>query len=286
MSTLPQPQINVFVETDKNGISWLFPRQEFNNSCGPACLRYVKSLVHNCEFAEGQAREQISQFELRRPVGNSETQNVFGKALGSATDKTSVKAVKKALKVVLAPQDPSNAHKTRGSGAWIGDPSWHGMGTRPELVVKALQCAPLPVGTARLADGDYLTHLTKTTADYPAIVAVMWTVEYKTGRATDEHKELARKATQGTGGHFVLCVGPTKNGAQFIILDPLRGLRYIDRDDVTATCILYDNGASIGKADVAMQKNPTPMKVDDQLVEYVARGRFSKCGLIVTYPPT
>lgn len=223
MSTLPQPQVNFFVETDKNGVTWLFPKQEFVNSCGPACLRYVKSLFYDCRFTEGEARQQISQFELRRPVGGTEKSAAYGAALSKATDQSSIKSVKQALKMVLAFPDPSNAHMVRASGPWIGASSWQGMGTRPELVVKALQSDPMPVSSARLVTGDYLSHLTKTTDKYPAIVAVIWMRKYTGAKATAEDKKLAREQKEGTGGHFILCSGLTREGSQFIILDPMNG---------------------------------------------------------------
>ncbi len=297
MSTLPQPDIRTFFDRDKNGIIWCYPKQEFKNSCGAASLRYVKQLVHNQLLPEKKARKQISQFELLNPIGSSAKTEALDKAKAKVAPElhNKVEPVRKALEIVLTPEDRKAARKQRGLGlvpkAWEGDPSWEATGTRPELVVQALHAEPLAVPTARLIVDDYYDHLMKTTPACPAILAVMWMIRHD-GPATDVQMEKALASRDSLGGHFVVCTGPTRDGSQFVILDPQNGVRYLDRKNVTRTCILYDSGringgwtgGSIGKVDSTMQKNPEPTNVDGQLVSYVAKSSLSLCGVIVTYP--
>lgn len=287
--SIPQPKIEYFTERDKNGVVWMFPRQEFDFSCGPACLTYTKSLVHNTQvtekgFREKKARKQVSQAELRRPVGLSDKNAALNEALAGSPSNPSPDFVIQQLKRVLA-HKPEEALTNRSHGTWTGHSSWGGKATRPEYVLEALQTDPFGVKSARLVKNDYLEHLSKTTSQRPSILAVAWVVHYKGDHGPSvTEKETAKNATGGLGGHFILCVGSTKDSSQFIILDPMRGLKYIDRADVTDTCILYDNGVSIGKADPQIDKSEKPpTKIDSGLVDYLTAGGLSKCGMIVTY---
>src|SRR5262245_44610178 len=111
--SIPQPKIEYFAEKDKNGVTWLFPRQEFNFSCGPACLTYTKSLVHNTQvtekgFREKKARKLVSQAELRRPVGLSEKNAALNEALVGSPPNPSPDFVIQQLQRVLA-QKPDEA---------------------------------------------------------------------------------------------------------------------------------------------------------------------------------
>ncbi len=278
-------------------------------------------MVNNQLLEEGETRQQVSSFELLNPIGRSEKNELLTKAqqlltkpevvqklaaerlakdearrMAGKTEKgalTSLQSVKKALKIVLTP-DRSTAHQTRTYGPWIGDASWGGMATRPECVVEALHSEPAAVPTAKLISNKYLEHLLASTRDRPAILAVIWMHKHEGNPTAADKKSVLERKTGGSGGHFVLCAGPTADRQQFIVLDPMNGLRYIDRSDVTDTCILYDSGfgpaghgpGSIGKVDVDMQKNPKATVVDEQLVSYVARGRLSKCCVIVTHSQT
>lgn len=322
MSTQPVPQIHFFKSMDKDGFDWCFARQEYTNSCGPACVRNAKQLVHNQLLDEGKTRQQISSVELLNPMARDEKQDYLRRAeqlltqpqvvqklaserlakdkarkeagLAEKGELTRLQSVKKALKIVLTPPDRSSAHLTRGANPWVGDASWHNMATRPECVVEALHSEPLAVPTAKMVSNKFREHLLATTRDHPAILAVMWMFKHE-GNPTSANKQSVREKKSGsTGGHFVVCAGPTADRKHFIVLDPMNGLRYIDCDDVTDTCILYDSGfgpaghgpGNIGKVDVDIQKNAKATVVDEQLVPYVARGRLSKCCVIVTHSQT
>jgi hypothetical protein len=299
MATLPVPQVHIFKDTDKNGLIWNYPKQEFKFSCGAACLRYVKQLVHNELLTEKKARKLISQFERINPISGTDKGNVLQAAMAKVPQQQDqVKQVMKALEVVLTPTDTKASRKQRGAGlvqkGFEGDPSWNVTGTRPELVVVALHADPLPVPEARLVENNYYNHLMKTTPDRPAILAVMWMVHHEGRAANDADREAALEGQKSLGGHFILCTGPTRDQTQFIILDPMSGIRYLDRSHVTSTVILYDSGrtgrgwetGSIGKVDSGMQKPAEPTKVDTSLVSYVAKGHLSLCGVIVTHNHT
>jgi hypothetical protein len=267
-------------------------------------VKHVKSLFHYCfrpglrvdlecdVFSELEARKQISRFELQKPAAN-EKQAKFDAALGKVSDKNSVKAVKQALKTILTPPEPDKAHENRKGilMPWKGDSSWGAMSTRPEFILQALIGAPLPIPTARLVKGDYLRHLQLTSQSFPAIIGVIFLLQHSaptvSGWPIDKKKDTVRqfKKNDSLGGHFVVCVGPNHSGSQFIVLDPMNGLKYIDRADVTADCILYDDGAAIGKVDEDIRKlSRNPQKVDVGLVDHVSQKGLSRCCLIVTHP--
>src|SRR5205085_3889791 len=136
---------------------------------GPACLTYTKSLIHNTQvteegFRERKARKQISQAELRRPVGFGDKNTALNEALAAGNQPNPTPDfVIQQLKRVLA-QNPEDAHKKRSHGPWTGHASWGGKATRPEYVLEALKTEPFAVKSARLVKNDYLEHLSKTTS--------------------------------------------------------------------------------------------------------------------------
>ncbi|VUD41519.1 hypothetical protein TDB9533_00506 [Thalassocella blandensis] len=96
---------------------------------------------------------------------------------------------------------------------------WEISPTNKGVMLDMLKSNPLGVTTARQALGDYVEHLKRSTRNRPTIIGWLW----KTG-----------------GGHFNVCVGPTKKDRNLCtILDPALGIQYLNLDDRVGNSLYY-----------------------------------------------
>jgi hypothetical protein len=85
------------------------------------------------------------------------------------------------------------------------------------MVLPAVQRQPLAIPGAHFAHG--INNLRSASRNRPAILDFNW----------DEG-----------GGHFVVCVGPTKTDSSlFVILDPWGGLQYLSAEEAIGTTFYY-----------------------------------------------
>jgi len=105
----------------------------------------------------------------------------------------------------------------------VGLHKWKDVGSDRDPLVKTLKAKPFPVASARgvsnLAPAAMLDELRKCSSKKPAIVGWLW---------------------QGGGGHWTVCVGPTRDKSSLIILDPWDGIQYVQND--VAGFSSYQNG--------------------------------------------
>ena len=287
----------IFKQADRNGIEWIFPRQQYNNSCGPTCLRYAKLLFHDHaqapesptyslmeaqgqKFSEGTARKQVAACEPRKGYAKTQRQELIAQAKEKYPDKDPKDAIRKYLF--------DSTYEERVSGPFAKHDSWQNSGSRPEMLVEALKCFPMPVQSARLVDRNFTEHLKNCSPRYPAIIGVQWTVNSDTPpgeRLSDDVKEQAKKSGS-TGGHFVSCVGPTKDGSHFIILDPMQGVLHLNSANVESDYLFYATGSKVGRVNLDLSKKPAnpPDSSEESLAEHLILRQYSSCGVIVTYP--
>ncbi len=115
------------------------------------------------------------------------------------------------------------------------DHIWRNYGTLERLIMPAVKKQPLAIPSARFVHG--IQNLRKASRNHPAILGFNW---------------------EGGGGHFVVCVGPTRTDPTlFVILDPDGGLQYLSSEEAIGNAIFY---------------NPT----------YGARGQIDNVGFIIT----
>lgn len=111
----------------------------------------------------------------------------------------------------------------------IGMHAWQNVGSVREVVLAGLKSNPYPVPSARavtnLPDAQMLDELRKCTPKKPGIVGVNW---------------------NSGGGHWVVCIGPTKANDKLIILDPWEGIQYLTNDVAT-----YKNYMGQGELDLS-----------------------------------
>jgi hypothetical protein len=230
------------------------------------------------DFAEGKARKLVASFEPRKAPSPPDRQEIIRNAKGKySADETRV-AIQKYLF--------DRTYQERASGLFTGHDSWDLTGTRPEVVVEALKNLPMAVPSARVVENEFLVHLKKTTPSYPAIIGLQWTINSKTLPGTELSEDEKKKVITGypAGGHFVCCVGPTKDGSQFIILDPMDGVRHLNSANVLSDYIFYPNGTKIGRVNLSAKQTKPSDDTEDKWVEYLALKKYSSSGLIVTYP--
>jgi Papain-like cysteine protease AvrRpt2 len=88
---------------------------------------------------------------------------------------------------------------------------WDTQGTGAGPALRVMKANPHGIASSRSAGASsgqgLLDNLNLVTRKRPALVGWRWT---------------------GGGGHFTMCVGPTDDGAQLIIIDPWTGINYID----------------------------------------------------------
>lgn len=108
------------------------------------------------------------------------------------------------------------------------DRRWRAVGSIESMVLSAVRREPLPIPAARFMHG--IQNLRAASRNRPAILGFNWT---------------------GGGGHFVVCVGPTKTDSSlFVILDPDGGLQYLSSEDAVGTAIFYKPSyGSVGQID-------------------------------------
>jgi hypothetical protein len=101
--------------------------------------------------------------------------------------------------------------------------NWKDVGSNRGPLISELRTQPFPVPSARpvsnLAPAKMLVELRKCSSKNPAIVGWLW---------------------NGGGGHWTVCVGPTKDKSELIILDPWDGVQYVSNND--PGFMSYQNG--------------------------------------------
>ena len=105
---------------------------------------------------------------------------------------------------------------------------WQQLGSIEEMVLPAVKLQPLAIPTARFVHG--IDALRSASRNRPAILGFNW---------------------DGGGGHFVVCVGPTRTDpSKFVVLDPDGGLQYLSSKDAAGDSIIYrPSYGAIGRID-------------------------------------
>lgn len=112
----------------------------------------------------------------------------------------------------------SNTGITLTQAARASEGRWRKRGAIEEMVLPAVKSQPLAIPQARFVHG--LQPLRSASRNRPAILGFNW---------------------DGGGGHFVVCVGPTKTDPSlFVILDPEGGLQYLSADDAVGNALYYN----------------------------------------------
>ena len=105
---------------------------------------------------------------------------------------------------------------------------WQAIGSIESMVLPAVKHQPLAIPDAKFLKG--IAPLRRASRNHPAILGFNW---------------------QGGGGHFVVCVGPTRTDPSlFVILDPDGGLQYLSSDDAIGEAIMYNPSyGAVGQID-------------------------------------
>ena len=90
---------------------------------------------------------------------------------------------------------------------------WENVGSNVPSLVKYFHTLGLRDARSVFGPGDtVLRALLKCSKNYPRIVGWWWGL----------------RGDSSNGGHWTVCVGPTKDGARLVILDPWNGVQYVD----------------------------------------------------------
>lgn len=95
----------------------------------------------------------------------------------------------------------------------VGAHNWRNVGSNPEPLIQTLRAEPFALRTAKGFYGPAATvraKLEECSTKRPAIVGWWW---------------------DSGGGHWTVCIGPTKDGTKLRILDPWNGIQYLDNND-------------------------------------------------------
>lgn len=112
----------------------------------------------------------------------------------------------------------SNTGVSLIQAARASDGRWRLHGAIEDMVLPAVRRSPLPIPGAGFVHG--IAHLRSASRNRPAILGFNW---------------------DGGGGHFVVCVGPTKiDPTLFVVLDPDGGLQYLSSDDAVGSAFYYN----------------------------------------------
>ena len=112
----------------------------------------------------------------------------------------------------------SNTGVSLLQAARASDGRWRLHGAIEDMVFPAVLREPLGIRGARFMHG--IQNLRTASRNRPAILGFNW---------------------EGGGGHFVVCVGPTKiDPSLFVILDPDGGLQYLSADDAVGNAFYYN----------------------------------------------
>jgi hypothetical protein len=111
----------------------------------------------------------------------------------------------------------SNTGMSLQGAAQASELRWQHVGTGEYSVLPALKRQPLAIPHARFAQG--IHNLRAASRNHPAILGFNW---------------------DNGGGHFVVCVGPTRTDPSlFVILDPDGGLQYLSADNAVGNTFYY-----------------------------------------------
>lgn len=112
----------------------------------------------------------------------------------------------------------SNTGVSLQQAARASDARWRLHGAIEDMVLPAVQRQPLAIASAHFEHG--IARLRNASRNHPAILGFNW---------------------DGGGGHFVVCVGPTKTDPSlFVILDPDGGLQYLSAEDAVGSTFYYN----------------------------------------------
>lgn len=102
--------------------------------------------------------------------------------------------------------------------------NWEIKGTGPTQAAAILRGNPYPVPGAKAYAGAAvrLTDLQQLKSSKPCLLGWKW---------------------RGRGGHFTMCIGPTRDDTQLKILDPWYGIQYLDNSDPGFRTYTTDTGA-------------------------------------------
>jgi len=111
----------------------------------------------------------------------------------------------------------ANTGQSLAAAAAATSAMWDVSGTMERFVLPAVQREPFPIPMAHFVHG--IAQLRTASRNHPAILGFNWA---------------------GGGGHFVVCVGPTKTDhSLFVILDPDGGLQYLSAEDAVGGTFFY-----------------------------------------------
>lgn len=111
----------------------------------------------------------------------------------------------------------SNTGTSLLQSALASDFRWQALGAIETMVLPAVQRQPLAIPGAHFTHG--VSNLRFASRNHPAILGFNW---------------------EGGGGHFVVCVGPTKTDSSlFVILDSWGGLQYLSAEEAVGTAFYY-----------------------------------------------
>jgi hypothetical protein len=100
----------------------------------------------------------------------------------------------------------------------VNSHNWDLTGAGVEQTVKVLKVQPLPIANARAAAAG-IGVLRNGTRNRPVLAGWLW---------------------QAGGGHFTVCVGPTRTDPNLlVILDPWYGIQYVNVDEAIGGTLMY-----------------------------------------------
>jgi hypothetical protein len=113
------------------------------------------------------------------------------------------------------------------SAATVGAKDWEFSPTGLDIALAMLKSQPASVSNAHQATSNYRALLQQASRNHPILIGWLWSAG---------------------GGHFNVCVGPTKTDPSLcVILDPALGLQYLSLDDAVGNTLYYRPGNAEGR---------------------------------------
>lgn len=101
------------------------------------------------------------------------------------------------------------------TGVTVSSHDWENSGSNVPGIVNYLKSVGLREARAVSGVENVRAELSRVTKNFPAIIGWWW----------------GAYGSRGNGGHWTNCMGPTKDGSKFIILDPWNDVQYLDRQN-------------------------------------------------------